>query len=284
MRIVILKIFVIILICFPVSNGLAQTSGKQAFRNRSCAGCHTINGGKLVGPDLANINEKRSRDWLINFIRSPKMMIDNDDTLAVRLYNEYNKVMMPNNDLTDEEINKLLDFIASKSSEKANQQNTKQKSPVAAYNANNFSTGKQLFTGELRYMNYGPSCISCHDIKNMSSLHGGMLAKDLSTTYNRLGDKGIRALLKNPAFPVMKEAYRNKPLTQAEIHNLTAFLKDASQKKPVKQTTTLGFMGQFIATGMLGVVVVLVLITLIWLKRKKESVNDEIYNRQIKTG
>ncbi|MCF8302412.1 MAG: cytochrome c [Bacteroidales bacterium] len=283
MKIIILKISVLILICLPISDGLTQTSGKQVFRNKGCAGCHTINEGKLIGPDLANITEKRNRKWLINFIRSPKKMIDNGDTLAVRLYNKYNKVMMPANDMTDEEIKNLLDFIAQKSSEKTNQQNTKQKSTATAYNANNFSTGKQLFTGELLFMNYGPSCISCHDIKNMSSLHGGMLAKDLSTTYKRLGDRGIRALLKNPAFPVMKEAYRNKPLTKAEIHNLTAFLKKAAQKKPGKQTAGVKFESQFIIVGLLGAGIFILVISLIWLRRKKHSVNDEIYERQLRT-
>ena len=36
----------------------AQESGQQIFQ-KSCAACHSIGGGRLVGPDLAGVNDKR---------------------------------------------------------------------------------------------------------------------------------------------------------------------------------------------------------------------------------
>jgi len=47
----------------------AQESGKDIFQ-KSCAACHSIGGGRLLGPDLAGVNESRPQDWLIKYIKS----------------------------------------------------------------------------------------------------------------------------------------------------------------------------------------------------------------------
>ena len=73
----------------------AATSGAEAFQHGVCNACHTIGGGKLVGPDLAGVNQRRSRDWLVDFIRSPQSVIEYGDTDAVALLAEYNGILMP---------------------------------------------------------------------------------------------------------------------------------------------------------------------------------------------
>jgi len=50
------------------------------------------------------------------------------------------------------------------------------------------------------------------------------MAKELTTSYSRLGDAGINSILKDPPFPVMHEAYANRELTNQEIVLLIDFL------------------------------------------------------------
>ena len=38
-------------------------AGEQAFKTK-CAACHTIGGGKLVGPDLKEVTTRRDDAWL----------------------------------------------------------------------------------------------------------------------------------------------------------------------------------------------------------------------------
>lgn len=78
---------------------------------KTCAACHSIGEGVVVGPDLEGITERRDEDWLIQFIRSSQTMIKNGDSTAVALYKEYDEAVMPDNDFTDEQIKKLLTFI-----------------------------------------------------------------------------------------------------------------------------------------------------------------------------
>ena len=83
--------------------------GEQLFQ--VCKACHTIGGGKLIGPDLKGVNERHSEEWLIRFIRNSQEVIQSGDPVAVQLWEEYNKIPMPPNDMTDEEILAILDYI-----------------------------------------------------------------------------------------------------------------------------------------------------------------------------
>ena len=71
----------------------AQQAGEQAFQ--ICAACHTIGGGRLIGPDLAGIHDKRSQEWLQAFIKSSQSMIKSGDAEAVAIFEEYNGMLMP---------------------------------------------------------------------------------------------------------------------------------------------------------------------------------------------
>lgn len=76
-----------------------------------CAACHKIGGGKLIGPDLQGVTERRDRDWLIRFIRNSQEMVQAGDPIAVKLFEEHNKIPMPPANLTDEQIGIVLEYI-----------------------------------------------------------------------------------------------------------------------------------------------------------------------------
>lgn len=105
---------VILLLFFsPRLHSQSAEEGRQLFQQ--CTACHTIGGGRLVGPDLAGINEQRDEQWLISFIQNSQAMIQAGDEQAVEIFNEYNKVPMPPQDLTDEEVRSVLQYIEFKS-------------------------------------------------------------------------------------------------------------------------------------------------------------------------
>jgi len=95
---------------FFARKSVAQSSdGAQLFQ--ICGACHTIGKGKLIGPDLYKVTERRDRAWLIPFIRNSQEVIQSGDPYAVKLFEEYNKVPMPPSTYTDEQINAVLDYI-----------------------------------------------------------------------------------------------------------------------------------------------------------------------------
>jgi len=77
-----------------------------------CKACHTIGGGRLVGPDLKGVTEKYSEDWLIRFIRNSQEMVKAGDKDAVKIFNEYSKIPMPSHPaLNDAQIKDILLYI-----------------------------------------------------------------------------------------------------------------------------------------------------------------------------
>ena len=93
-----------------ISKAKAQTpDGAKLFQ--VCSACHQISDAKLIGPGLKGITQRRDREWLTRFIRNSQEVIQSGDPYAVKLFEQFNKIPMPPNNLTDEEINILLDYI-----------------------------------------------------------------------------------------------------------------------------------------------------------------------------
>ncbi len=88
-------------------------AGKPHFQ--VCAACHTIGGGKLIGPDLKDIGDQRDEAWLIKFIQNSQEVIQSGDEVAVQLFAEYNNIPMPPNNLTDDQVRDLLAYIEAES-------------------------------------------------------------------------------------------------------------------------------------------------------------------------
>lgn len=103
-----IALFLILMLVYTLSK--AQ-DGKSLFKN-NCSFCHSIGGGKVVGPDLKGVNALRSEDWLIKFIKNSSELIKSGDQDAIAIYNEYNKMPMPDHShLNDNEIKAILAHI-----------------------------------------------------------------------------------------------------------------------------------------------------------------------------
>jgi len=87
--------------------------GKELFGTKGCTACHTVGGGRLVGPDLKGVTERRDKQWIINMILKPDSMINNDP-VAKKLFEEYN-VPMPYQGVTPEEAEAIYEYLKSAS-------------------------------------------------------------------------------------------------------------------------------------------------------------------------
>jgi mono/diheme cytochrome c family protein len=250
--------------------------GKELF-TKLCSPCHTINKGRLVGPDLAKISDKRSPEWLVSFIQSSQTLIKSGDSDANAIYKEYNNLLMPDQPVNASQANIILDYIKNAGSGEA----------TSAVNVidilenatvDNIIVGRLLFSGEQRLENGGASCISCHMVKDDNVFSYGTLAKDLTETYETMGSNGVSAILKSPPFPAMAVTYVNNPLTNAEILNLTAYLRSVSKERFYQHPADFGIT--FAVYGIFVFIMLLLSIIVLYFKRKKKSVNHEIFNRQ----
>ncbi len=74
-----------------------------------CASCHKLTDEKLVGPGWRGVSERRKPEWIMNFITNPDAMLDKDPELQAQL--ELCLVRMPNQNLSDDDARKILEFM-----------------------------------------------------------------------------------------------------------------------------------------------------------------------------
>jgi len=271
------KTFFIVLALLTFSTAKAD-DGQDLF-STLCTPCHTIGKGRLVGPDLKNITEKRTEDWLVPYIQSSQTVIKSGDADAVAVFNEYNSLLMPDQPLDVSQTKAVISYIRATSSGSAVDLVQEETADLLDNtNEDNVTEGLLLFSGEKRLANGGPSCISCHTVKDDRIFSSGTLAKELSETHEIMGSAGVAAILKNPPFPVMGVTYKNTTLTEEEILNLTAYLRSVSENRIYQHPVDFGVT--FAVIGVLVFISLMISIIVLYFKRKKLSVNHEIHSRQ----
>jgi nitrite reductase (NO-forming) len=84
-------------------------AGKQAFESK-CLACHSVGEGKKLGPDVAGVTKRRSKEWLTRWMKEPEKMLQTDAD-AKAMLKEFNNIPMPNQSLTDAEIKQYLKYF-----------------------------------------------------------------------------------------------------------------------------------------------------------------------------
>lgn len=283
----------VFLLVSAVTGAFAQRSGDVLF-NSFCNVCHSINKGKLIGPDLADVHKRRSGEWLLEFIKSSQLMIKKGDPDAIALFKEFNQTVMPDAPYSNDEIKLILIYIAEKSpggitkvaedTPSAAGEVTEPEEPIRSVEEateDEIKIGRMLFAGEQRLNGRGPACISCHHVKNDKLIGGGLLAKDLTAAFSRMNEAGIKAIVSNSPFPAMKEAYAGALVNDEEAYALTAFLKYADEQQYGQHARN--YQHYLLIAGAIGLVTLLAIFSMIWRNRRKEIINHKIFNRQIKS-
>lgn len=258
----------------PTAAGAQALTAADRF-SKLCAACHTIGGGPLVGPDLKGVHDRRSEAWLLRFTASPQKMIQAGDTIAVRLQQEFTTVM-PDPPYSSAELREILDYIKTGGSGPV-----VVVAPVRAATPEDVRQGQELFQGRLRLSGGGPACNSCHHVRNDAVIGGGVLAKELTSVFGRLGGAGIQGILGRPPFPVMEEAYRDRPLRDDEVFALVSFLQEADRQQAFQQPRDYGF--RLVYSGAGGFVALLAAFWIFGRRRKTHPVNRAIFDRQVKS-
>ena len=101
---------------FAAINATAQEAGDESVRQgeavfkQSCAVCHTVGRGVLVGPDLQGVTERRDESWLKVQIKSPSIHREQKDPTAMANLAKFG-VPMPELGLTDQQVAAVIAYL-----------------------------------------------------------------------------------------------------------------------------------------------------------------------------
>jgi mono/diheme cytochrome c family protein len=143
--------FLYVVSLFAHTTAYAQ-GGKDLFKT-NCAACHSVGANKLVGPGLEGINEKRTREWLVKWTKNSAELIASGDADAKAIFEEFNKIPMPAQALSDEQLNEIYDYIANPNAEAAVAK--ADEAPKAEGASEEVLLGEKLFK---------TNCAACHSV------------------------------------------------------------------------------------------------------------------------
>lgn len=86
------------------------TTGKATYELK-CQSCHKLTDEKLVGPGWKDVTKRREPLWIMNMITNVDMMLETDPEAQKLL--ELCMVRMPNQNISQEESRKILEFMRS---------------------------------------------------------------------------------------------------------------------------------------------------------------------------
>lgn len=179
---------------------------------QSCAGCHSLTGVKLSGPDLSGVV-----NWPVTDLKTAtKRMEKNVGPLTVSDIDALSNFLRDSNNR--ERIKTQEALITAQFSAKMDP-------PLA-------SVGRDLFLGQAPLSNGGMACASCHQAAGV----GGTLAPDLTRIHSKMGDAPLISAIEKANFKIMEPHYRLHTITKQEAIHLNKYLStlDANQPESVE--------------------------------------------------
>jgi len=83
-------------------------AGKNVY-DVKCASCHKVTEEKLVGPGWKGVTDRRTPEWIMNFVTNTEEMIEKDTAAKNML--EVCLVKMPNQSLNETDARSALEFM-----------------------------------------------------------------------------------------------------------------------------------------------------------------------------
>jgi mono/diheme cytochrome c family protein len=175
---------------------------------KRCAGCHTIGGGKLTGPDLNVARTWPEQDLLPAIKRMEKNV----------------------GPLREEDMTSLMAFL--KDAQVSERLKTSQaelaRQMMATLAPASAKVGQALFRGQTPLRQGGIACTACHRVQGQ----GGTLGLELSGSFKKMGEVGLISAIENANFKIMDAAYRQHPITKQEAVHIAKFLATVAQTTP----------------------------------------------------
>lgn len=220
--------FFVFEMAFPYA--LKAQEGKDLFQ-KNCSVCHLIGEGKLVGPDLMGVTQRREKAWIEKFIRNSQEVIKSGDPVAVKLYEEHNKAIMPAfTQLSADEINSIIDYL-DKWQPAKKEVLTVDVNKKKGFKHDEVLRGERMFYGLIPLEAGGSfNCTNCHNTVTSDTLNWNPSAVDLANSF--MDPKGMKIYesMNQPVSAKMEEAHKGIKMNQQEIYYIAAYFSELSHQ------------------------------------------------------
>lgn len=166
--------------------------GRQLLVKHNCIACHQlqdIDRPAMLGPDLTNVGNKVSREWIYKWLKDPRTLTDADGNVTVN--GVATEPRMPRFQLSDVELRALSAYL---SGQRTKRPDAARISIVIA------KTGDAAEQGQMRFNQM--FCVTCHAIAvergGETKLIGGDIGPELTKVGSKVKPEWLVAWLRDP--------------------------------------------------------------------------------------
>jgi mono/diheme cytochrome c family protein len=106
-----LNLYGVFLALFVFSSNLSSAQDGEKLFKSYCASCHYTGDNVLVGPGMKGVTEKYEMSWILEWVKGSQALIKSGDAQAIAVYEKFNKVIMPNQPVNEEEIKAIFAYV-----------------------------------------------------------------------------------------------------------------------------------------------------------------------------
>lgn len=172
--------------------------GRALLARLNCVGCHRLEDMDrpvMIGPDLTNVGNKVSREWIYKWLKEPSTVTDSSGNVMVNGYETAEESRMPQFRLNEQELKALSAYLSSLKPE-----------PIAPYRFDPRVVGvwekkpDLVQQGEIRFRQM--FCTTCHSMAVTRAgeikLIGGDIGPELTKVASKVNPDWLVAWLRDP--------------------------------------------------------------------------------------
>ena len=196
--------------------------GRQLIVKFNCIGCHRlqdIDRPVMLGPDLTNIGNKVSREWIYKWLKDPRTLTDADGNVTVD--GIATDPRMPKFQLSDLELRALSAYLSvqHRKSLEAYRFNASLVSAVA-------SKGEAADQGQIRFNQM--FCVTCHSLAvdrgGETKLIGGNIGPELTKVGSKVKPAWLTAWLRSPQSYLEHTGMPQYKWSDQDLYEVTQFI------------------------------------------------------------
>lgn len=200
--------------------------GRQLLNELNCVGCHRMQGiarAEMLGPDLSNVGNKVSREWIYKWLKEPRVIVDASGNVIVNGYETEEEPRMPQFRLTDEEIAALSAYLSSLKNR-----------PIQTYTLNpGVVAGLEKMpdvaeAGQERFRQM--FCTTCHSLAvtrgDETKLIGGDIGPELTKVASKVNPNWLIAWLRDPQSYLPHALMPRYQWSDEDLYKVTQYINE----------------------------------------------------------
>ena len=200
--------------------------GRRLLSQLNCTGCHRLQGIErppMLGPDLSNVGNKVTREWIYKWLKEPRTIVDETGNTVVDGYLTEEEPRMPQFRLADQEITVLSAYLSTLKS-RSIQPYTFDAGIVAAL-------GKRPDLAELGQERFRQMfCTTCHSLSvtrgDETKLIGGDIGPELTKVASKVNPDWLIAWLRDPQSYLSHALMPRYQWSDEDLYKVTQYINE----------------------------------------------------------